>query len=52
MAITYTWTIPQMKAYVESDGQDNVIFVVTYIYTGIEESGGQQYQDNNMGTQS
>ena len=52
MAITYTWTIPQMQAHIESDGESNVIYVVHYIYLGTEESGGITYSDNNMGSQS
>ena len=52
MAITYTWTISQMQAHIESDGENNVIFRVHYIYLGSEESGGITYSDNNMGSQS
>ena len=52
MAITYNWVIPQMKAYVEAEGEKNVIFSVNYIYTGSEQSGGIVYTDNESGTQS
>ena len=52
MAITYTWNISQMQAHIESDGENNVIFRVHYIYLGSEESGGITYSDNNMGSQS
>lgn len=43
MAITYKWSIPQMNAHIQSDGEDNVIFRVHYRYTGYEESGGATY---------
>ena len=49
MAITYTWNISQMQAHIESDGKDNVIFRVHYIYLGTEESGGITYSENYMG---
>ena len=26
MAITYKWSISQMNAYIQSEGEDNVIF--------------------------
>jgi hypothetical protein len=53
MAITYKWDIPQMNAYIQADGQDNVIYTVHYRYTGTEvvpNSG--TYSSTNMGTQS
>ena len=46
MAITYKWSISQMNAYIQSEGEDNVIFRVQYTYTGYEESGGNTYTDN------
>ena len=46
MAITYKWSISQMNAYIQSEGEDNVIFRVQYTYTGYEESGGVTYTDN------
>ena len=49
MAITYTWNISQMQAHIESDGENNVIFRVHYIYLGSEESGGNIYSENFMG---
>ena len=52
MAITYKWDIPQMNAYIQADGQDNVIYTVHYRYTGSEESGGVTYSSTNIGTQS
>jgi hypothetical protein len=46
MAITYKWSISQMSAHIQSEGEDNVIFRVQYTYTGYEESGGVTYTDN------
>ena len=52
MAITYKWTINQMNAHIEADGEQNVIFTVHWTYLGSEESGGQQYQASQIGAQS
>ena len=52
MAITYKWTINQMNAHIEADGEQNVIFTVHWTYSGSEESGGQQYQASSIGAQS
>ena len=49
MAISYKWVIPSMEAYVEKDGEDNVIFRVQWVYVGEEdiyqavETGMQDY---------
>ena len=49
MAISYKWIIPSMEAYVEKDGEDNVIFRVQWVYVGEEdiyqavETGMQDY---------
>ena len=49
MAITYKWLIPSMEAYVEKDGESNVIFRVNWVYIGEEdiysgmESGMEDY---------
>jgi hypothetical protein len=49
MAISYKWMIPSMEAYVEKDGEDNVIFRVQWCYVGEEdiyqavETGMQDY---------
>jgi hypothetical protein len=51
MAITYKWTINQMNARIEADGEQNVIFTVHWTYSGSEESGGQQYQSSQIGAQ-
>ena len=37
MAITYKWIIPSMEAYVEKDGESNVIFSVNWTYIGEED---------------
>ena len=61
MAITYKWDIPQMNAYVQAEGEDNVIYTVYYRYTGSEfvddGSGstppvGKTYTSTNIGEQS
>ena len=46
MAITYKWSISQMNAHIQSEGEDNVIFRVQYTYAGYEEYGGNTYTDN------
>ena len=52
MAITYKWDIPQMNAHIQAKGEDNVIYVVHYRYTGYEETGGKTYSSGSIGTQS
>jgi len=41
-----------MNAHIQAEGKDNVIFTVHWTYQGVEESGGQQYQASQIGTQS
>jgi len=49
MAITYKWIIPSMEAYVEKEGESNVIYRVQWVYIGEEDtysgtlSGMQDY---------
>ena len=52
MAITYKWSIPQMNAHIEAEGEQNVIYTVHWRYSGSEESGGKTYSDTVIGTQS
>jgi len=52
MAITYKWTINQMNAHIQAEGEDNVIYTVHWTYSGSEESGGKQYQASQIGAQS
>ena len=52
MAITNKWTINQMNAHIQAEGEDNVIYTVHWTYSGSEESGGQQYQASQIGAQS
>ena len=52
MAITYKWTINQMNAHIESEGEQNVIFTVHWSYSGSEEVSGKMYQANSIGAQS
>ncbi len=51
MATTYKWTINQMNAHIESEGESNVIFNVHWSYTGSEESGGKTYTDSVIGSE-
>lgn len=51
MATTYKWTINQMNAHIESEGESNVIFNVHWRYTGSEESGGKTYTDGVVGSE-
>ena len=34
MAITYKWTINQMNAHIQAEGEDNVIYTVHWTYSG------------------
>ena len=52
MAIDYKWTINQMNAHIESDGEQNVIFTVHWTYSGSEEVSGKMYQASLIGAQS
>ena len=52
MAITYEWNIPAMKAHIQAEGEDNVIYSVYYSYTGSEESGGITYSDTLSGAEN
>jgi hypothetical protein len=52
MAITYKWTINQMNAHIQAEGEDNVIYTVHWTYSGSEESGGQTYSASQIGAQS
>ena len=51
MAITYKWTINQMNAHIQAEGEDNVIFTVHWTYSGSEESGGKTYSASSIGAQ-
>jgi hypothetical protein len=52
MAITYKWSINQMNAHIQAEGEQNVIFTVHWTYSGSEESGGRIYQASQIGAQS
>ena len=52
MAITYKWTINQMNAHIQAEGEDNVIFTVHFTYSGSEEISGQIYRASQIGAQS
>ncbi len=51
MAITYKWTINQMNAHIQAEGEDNVIYTVHWTYSGSEESGGKTYSASSIGAQ-
>jgi len=52
MAITYKWTINQMNAHIESEGEQNVIFTVHWNYSGSEEVSGKIYSSSSIGAQN
>ena len=52
MAITYKWSINQMNAHIQAEGEQNVIFTVHWTYSGSEEASGQTYQASSIGAQS
>ena len=51
MAIDYKWTINQMNAHIESEGEQNVIFTVHWTYSGSEEVSGKMYSASQIGAQ-
>ena len=51
MAITYKWTINQMNAHIQSEGEDNVIFTVHWTYSGSEDVSGKIYSASQIGAQ-
>ena len=51
MAITYKWSINQMNAHIQAEGEDNVIYTVHWTYSGSEESGGKTYSNSMIGAQ-
>jgi hypothetical protein len=52
MAITYKWTINQMNARIQAEGEDNVIFTVHWTYSGSEDVSGKIYSASQIGAQS
>ena len=52
MAITYKWSINQMNAHIEAEGEQNVIFTVHWVYSGSEEISGEMYQASSIGAQN
>ncbi len=51
MAITYKWTINQMNAHIQAEGEDNVIFTVHWTYSGSEDVSGKMYSASQIGAQ-
>ena len=52
MAITYKWTINQMNAHIQDQGEDNVIFTVHWTYSGSEDVSGKIYSASQIGATS
>ena len=52
MAIKYKWTINQMNAHIEAEGEQNVIFTVHWTYSALEEVSGNTYSASSIGAQS
>ena len=52
MAIKYKWTINQMNAHIEAEGEQNVIFTVHWSYSASEEVSGKTYLAGSIGAQS
>tara|TARA_R110002072_G_scaffold225084_1_gene382247 strand:+ start:2118 stop:2468 length:351 start_codon:yes stop_codon:yes gene_type:complete len=50
--ITYDWNCKTVDAYVEQGGNDDVVYNVHWIVTGVKEEGGKQYSSTNIGTQT
>lgn len=50
--ITYDWNCKTVDAYVEQGGNDDVVYNVHWIVTGIKEDGEEQYSSTNIGTQT
>ena len=55
MANSYSWTINQMNAHIESDGEDNLIYTVHWTYTALSSvempAGGAHYSASSVGAQ-
>tara|TARA_R110000744_G_scaffold123568_2_gene228886 strand:+ start:224 stop:583 length:360 start_codon:yes stop_codon:yes gene_type:complete len=51
MAIGYKWTINQMNARIESEGEQNVIFTVHWTYSASEEIEGTTYSASSIGAE-
>ena len=52
MAITYKWSINQMNAHIEAEGEQTVIFTVHWTYYGSKEVSGKTYSASSIGAQS
>ena len=50
--IIYNFTINEMNAHIQSEGEQNVIHTVHYDYIGSKESGGITYSANSIGIQT
>ena len=52
MATKYKWTVNQMNAHIEAEGEQNVIFTVHWTYSALEEVSGNTYSASEIGAQS
>ena len=50
--ITYNWNCKTVDAYVEEAGNDDVVYNVHWIVTGITTEEGKEYSATNIGTQA
>ena len=49
--ITYNWNCKTVDAYVETGGNDDVVYNVHWIVTGTTTEGDEEYSSTNIGTQ-
>lgn len=52
MAITYKWDISEMDAFIRAEGEDNVIYMVHWTYSGSEVSEEKEYSSSLIGAQN
>jgi len=50
--ITYNWNCKTVDAYVETGGNDDVVYNVHWIVTGTTTEGDEEYSSTNIGTQA
>ena len=49
--ITYNWNCKTVDAYVQQDGNDDVVYNVHWIVTGTTTEEGKEYSSTSIGTQ-
>ena len=50
--ITYNWNCKTVDVYVETGGNDDVVYNVHWIVTGTTTEGDEEYSSRNIGTQA